>query len=45
MTDAQRAAALAELVTRLTELTTAEERRLYGDLLTNLTDLIEDLED
>jgi len=44
MTDSERAEALAELATRLAELTTPAERRTYGDLLENLTDLIDDLE-
>ena len=43
MTDAQRAAALAELAERLVELTTAAERRTYP-ALDHITDLIDDLE-
>ena len=43
MTDAQRAAALAELANRLAELTTPAERRTYP-VLDHLTDLIDDLE-
>ena len=43
MTDAQRAAALAELAERLVELTTAAERRVYP-ALDHITDLIDELE-
>ena len=43
MTDTARAAALAELATRLAQLMTAEERRTYP-ALDHLTDLIDDLE-
>ena len=43
MTDAQRAAALAELAKRLVELTTPAERRTYP-ALEHITDLIADLE-
>ena len=44
MTDSARAAALAELASRLVELTTAAERRTYP-MLDHLTDLIADLEE
>jgi hypothetical protein len=43
MTDAQRAAALAELAARLAELTTADERDAYP-FTDHLADLIDDLE-
>ena len=43
MTDAQRAAALYELYTKLDELVTAEEMESYP-FLEHLADLIEDLE-
>ena len=45
MDTAQRAAALAELASRLAELTTPAERRLYGITLDNLLDLIDELEE
>ena len=43
MNDAQRAEALAELASRLVELTTPAERRTYP-ALEHITDLIADLE-